>query len=123
MIRLTRGGGAWLLVALVATQGSCAANVWHQAPRPLRGMPEEFAVDPAQPPEPVSRGCAANLVDTLSGSTLHLFRSTAVHRSAAGVLSTSIGDYEVKPYGRYGLEGGEMLRVECPSGRPVGAVH
>jgi hypothetical protein len=64
-----------------------------------------------------------HLIDPVAGTSLTLIRSTALHPSAAGVLTTAIGDYEVKPPGRYGLADKEFLRVECPSGRPVGAVN
>lgn len=123
MIRLTRAGSPWLFGALLSIQTACAGNTWDQAPRPVRDAPEEFAVDPERAPHPASRGCAVHLIDSLTGSTLKLVRSTALHPGAAGVLTTAIGDYEVKPPGRYGLKEKELLRVECPSGRPVGAVH
>ena len=123
MSRWTRAGGLSLCGVLLALGSSCAGNSWDQAPRPVRDLPPEFQADAARAPAPGYRGCAVHLLDSLSGATLQLNRSTSVHPNAAGVGATAIGDYQVTPLGRYGLRANEYLRLECPSGRPLGAVH
>ena len=35
--------------------------------------------------------------------------------------SSTVGDYSV-PRGRYGVQEGELLRLQCPSGKPLGVV-
>jgi hypothetical protein len=57
------------------------------------------------------RGCLSPMLDPRDGTRLVLVRSL-----------TSTGDYEV-PGERYGVRGGELLRLECNTGQAVGIVR
>ncbi|MEW5833850.1 MAG: hypothetical protein AB1832_02190 [Pseudomonadota bacterium] len=81
---------------------------------PARDTPARFDVlDPttggarANDPAPI---CESPLVDPRNGITLTLIRSTDGH-----------GDYLPARPG-YGLAGNELLRIDCTSGTPMGAV-
>lgn len=122
MIHSTRSGATLLLGVLLAAAQSCGASgPWGQTPQPTGGLPQRFTVDPAQAPAPRARGCAVHLVDDRDGTRLELIRSTAVPPTPAG--DVAIGDYRIEPQGRYGLGPTELIRLECPSGHPLGAVH
>ena len=55
-------------------------------------------------------GCVSPMVDPRDGTEVRF------------VFSTSYGDYEV-PAGRYGAGAGELLRLDCNSGRVIGLVR
>lgn len=65
--------------------------------------------------EPRESGACRNpMVDPRDGTRLTLVQS---QRGGSG----QVGDYRV-PEGRYGVGTGELLRLDCGSGRPVGVV-
>ena len=101
-----------LLTTACGTGGSVNLGV---TPKAAPGAPERF--------EPVNRadrlvpadtlagsGCLSPMVDPRDGYQLRF------ERAAGGVA-----DYPV-PTGRYGVRPGELLRLECNSGRGVGRV-
>jgi hypothetical protein len=55
-------------------------------------------------------GCTSPMTDPRDG--------TAIRMREAG---SGIGDFQV-PAGKYGVREGELLRVECNTGRPLGIV-
>jgi hypothetical protein len=55
-------------------------------------------------------GCVSPMVDPRDGTEVRF------------VFSTSYGDYEV-PAGRYGVGAGELLRLDCNTGRVIGLVR
>jgi hypothetical protein len=55
-------------------------------------------------------GCVSPMVDPRDGTEVRF------------VFSTSYGDYEV-PAGRYGTGAGELLRLDCNTGRVIGLVR
>lgn len=81
--------------------------------RPALDAPHHFMIaTPTGTEEPRPyEGCRNSLVDPRDGTRLTLIRS-----------ADGEGDYEPVPL-RYGLSGGELLRVECESGRPLGVVE
>jgi hypothetical protein len=113
--------GGWLLSVLLVGGGGCGASqAWDQTPVPVSGVPESFALDPARAPAPTDSGCAVHLQDQKAGAKLELVRSATIP-SGNGV--TTLGDYRLEPPGSYGMAPSQLLRVECPSRRPLGAVH
>lgn len=62
--------------------------------------------------EPVSgEGCRNPMVDPRDNTRITLIRSGA-----------NVGDYQV-PENRYGVERGQLLRLDCETGRPLGIVR
>ena len=55
-------------------------------------------------------GCVSPMVDPRDGTEVRF------------VFSTSYGDYEV-PAGRYGAGAGDLLRLDCNTGRVIGIVR
>jgi hypothetical protein len=89
------------------------ANV---APRPLTGLPDHFVVD-GPGPSANSRTCMVHLKSPEDDTRLTL--RTSSDNGSDGIH----GDYRVEPAGRYGLSAGELLRVDCLTGQPSGAVR
>ncbi len=114
------GLGVLLAVLLAGAQGCGATQAWNQTPAPVQGAPAQFALDSARAPAPGDLGCAVYIRDPGTGVHLELVRSTGVP-GPAGV--TAVGDYRAEPAGSYGLAPSQLLRVECPTRRPLGAVH
>ena len=77
--------------------------------RPGLEVPAAFVLADGTTGE-ASPACRTPLHDPVERAVLRLVRSGAGH-----------GDYEV-PDGKYGVQRGELLRLECGSGRPVGIV-
>lgn len=100
------------LVLLMAGAGCASSSTWSAATvRPATDTPPVFlTVDGSVP----ASGCSSPLVDPRDDSRLRLMRS-----SSRG--SVHLGDYEV-PTGRYGVRGGELLRIDCGTGQPLGVV-
>lgn len=121
-IRSTRWTRA-VPAALVMASGACASAREVEAPRepPMRTAtetPARFAVPARSPADsasaaasPGTAACFNPLVDPRDGTRLTLVRS-----------QRGMGDYAV-PFGRYGSQTGELLRVECATGRVVGLVR
>lgn len=84
--------------------------------RPASDLPARFEpIDSAVRLEPADTlagsGCLSPLLDPRDGLELRFVRS-----------GTALGDYEV-PEGRYGVQRGELLRIECNTGEVVGIVR
>ena len=128
MIRLcnSRSSGLYgpiLTVLLVATAGCGSSSYAHPASAPSRratGTPDQFMVGTIPAGGTLSRpqpnaGCRNPMVDPRDRTPLTLVQSQAGP-------SGHLGDYAV-PEGRYGLRAGELLRLDCGTGRPVGFVR
>lgn len=122
MIDRPRAGG-WLaaLVCLTLSSG-CALGMQSTYPagapaRAASDTPDRFMVGSAAgettEPRP-DDGCRNPMVDPRDGTRLTLVLS---QRGPEGEL----GDYEV-PDRRYGVRPGELLRLDCATGRVVGIV-
>ncbi len=90
---------------------------WAATGRMLVDAPARFTIpDATGLASAPTAGCAPTLVDRRNGVSLTLVRSapagTAVPR----------GDYRASAPARYDIADGELLRVECPTGVPIGAV-
>lgn len=104
-----------LLPMLPAVLAACAAATtpWSGAAlRMAEDTPPAFAPEDGVMP---TTGCRNPLVDPRDQTRLRLVRSAAVG-------SGERGDYEV-PAGRYGVGPGELLRIECSTGQPLGIVR
>lgn len=111
----TRYSGCTILAALLGcgTGGSMNALV---VPTPARGAPERF--------EPLDRSARLMPADTIIGSGC--LSPMVDPRDEYQVRFTRAGggvaDYRV-PDGRYGVGPGQLLRLECNSGRVLGVVR
>ncbi len=112
--------GISLTLGLLMT-GCGGTAVWQQHPNPAQNLPNRFSIDPDRPPATGSKGCPVRLLDERDGTHLILIRSVAVPPLSDGDLA--LGDYRIEPEGHYGLGPQELLRVQCPSRRPQGAVR
>lgn len=123
---LARAPGGWrravwggLALALLGSVFGCAPGSKSQAPPSATPagvvqVPDHFVVvDSAsaatREPKP-GEGCHNPMVDPKDGAKLTLVRS-----------SNGMGDYDV-PEGRYGVGRGQLLRLDCANGRPMGVV-
>lgn len=111
-IHLRRWLGNTVLVALLA--GGCATegSMRPQATTlPARDVPALFERGAAAPgTRAETSACWNPMVDPRDGTSLRLVRS-----------ANGLGDYE-PPAGRYGVGSGQLLRLECASGKTVGVV-
>jgi hypothetical protein len=108
--------GVAALVAVLAVS-ACAMNTGTPGAtdamfRPLVDPPARFVTSDGVPGED---GCRTTMVDPRDQTQLRLARSWLEG-------STFRGDYEV-PLGRYGVREGELLRMDCASGEPIGIVR
>ncbi len=108
-----RRSAALLFVAACGRSGP-----WQLVPRPVTGLPEQFVANAPSPAGAEAGACRTPLRDARDGTLLTLVRSTR----GRGEMDVAWGDYAVSPAGRYGVQVGELLRVECGSGQPVGKV-
>lgn len=104
------------LLALLLVSG-CATTSTLQQPIVAQptDVPEQFLVgahegSETSAPRP-GEGCRNPMVDPRDGTRLVLDRATE-----------GVGDYEVPP-GRYGVEVGTLLRLDCGTGRVLGIVR
>ena len=81
--------------------------------RPAQDAPERFvrADSSAITGTPGAAPCTSPIVDPRTGARLMMER--AYHGN---------GDYSV-PAGTYGVRSGELLRVDCANGQPIGIVR
>ncbi|MEO8029239.1 MAG: hypothetical protein ABI765_00250 [Gemmatimonadota bacterium] len=122
MSQLSGVGGLGFSLALGLVIAGCGATaVWQQNPNPAQNLPNRFSIDPDRPPATGSKGCPVRLLDERDGTRLVLIRSVAVPPLSGGDMA--LGDYRIEPEGHYGLGPQELLRVQCPSRRPQGAVR
>lgn len=104
-------------VLLALLLAGCATTSTSRQPivAPATDTPERFLVGSHDGPETSEprpgEGCRNPMVDPRDGSRLLLDRATE-----------GVGDYEV-PSGRYGVEAGLLLRLDCATGRALGIVR
>lgn len=105
------------LLLLTAALGGCVSTSTLERPIVAQptDVPERFLVgshDGLETSEPrPGEGCRNPMVDPRDGTQLVLDRATE-----------GVGDYEVPP-GRYGVEAGSLLRLDCATGRALGVVR
>lgn len=102
--------GAFLSLSLgCASRTILASDHWAQ---PAENVPEHFMVgkyNGFEMTEPiVDDGCRSPMIDPRDSTKVSLFRSF-----------NGRGDYEV-PEGKYGVKKGQILRLDCASGKVVG---
>ena len=93
---------------------SCASTSWptRADSSVISDTPDHFLVVDATTgatSEPSGTVCRSPMTDPRDGTRLTLVRSNA-----------GLGDYQPQAQ-RYGLAGNQLLRIDCNSGRPVGA--
>jgi hypothetical protein len=113
-----------MVAALLLSSTGCALGSGSTYPagapsRAASDTPDHFMVGTIQPDGPLTEpqsnaGCRNPMVDPRDGTRLTLVQS---QRSEGG----QIGDYRV-PDGRYGVPSGELLRLDCGTGRVIGVV-
>ena len=107
---------AWFVFAFLAASG-CSSTYHHTgstvAIQPAMDVPSHFLVDGrgGKTEEPSPGQCRNPMIDPRDGTKITL------ERSAEGR-----GYYRV-PNGRYGVRPGELLLVECGTGRVMGVVR
>lgn len=90
---------------------------WAGSGRMLVDAPARFTIaDAADRAAPPDRGCAPTLIDRRYGIVLTLVRTAPV------ASEMRRGDYRPSAPARYDVSDGELLRVECATGVPIGAV-
>lgn len=131
MIR-SLGVASLMGIAACASAGG-GAQQWQGTPRPLASLPQSsrFVPDAAfhgsGTPLHADR-CLTHLIDPTNNVRLTLVRSVggdaAAAAGGAGVTTSRNpqGDFATEPQYPYGLRAGELLRVDCATGRPLGAV-
>jgi len=86
-----------------------------KTPRTPQAVPDRFVLDAAAPNPPgdtiAGTGCQSTLFDPRDRTGVMLVRS-----------AKGQGDYLV-PVGKYGVRLGELLRLDCNTGRIVGIVR
>lgn len=113
-IRSAIGLGVASVLGACALSGSSTFPSDSEA-RPAIDVPLRFdprtAADRIAPADTLAGGgCLSPLVDPSAGTELRLVRS-----------GSGRGDYEMPP-GSYGSRPGELLRIECNTGRVIGIV-
>lgn len=101
-------------VFVCVVSASCATTTWQTSAdaSAMTGTPAEFR--PTETVAQAARGsapCLNPLVDPRDGTRITLVRS-----------SGGLGDYAVAS-GKYGVGAGQLLRVDCSDGRPMGVVE
>ncbi len=82
-----------------------------------RDVPLAFRADVG----PSNGLCRNPIKDPRDDSTLRLVRSTYQPAEGSRLAAGYRGDYRVSP-GQYGVRPGELLRVDCITGRAIGIV-
>ena len=100
---------------LLAVACSSGVGTMTAVIRPAEGTPARFEPELAElrvaGDTIAGAGCRSPMKDPRDGTVITFLRST-----------TAVGDYNV-PSGRYGVGPGELLRIECNTGRVVGIVR
>ena len=121
--RLTRLVRLVPLLSLALGSAACAVAYSSVSPekrdellvRPASRVPQRF--------EPSDRSLRLTDGDTIAGpGCVSPMRDPRSGTEVRFVHSTWYGDYEV-PAGRYGSVAGELLRIECNTGRVMGLVR
>ena len=132
MIR--RHSAAVFLIAAACGGGAgSGATQWQSTPRPLATLPQSarFAPDAAFHGSGTSLStdrCLTHLIDPVTQNRLTLVRSVggdakeAAEKAGVSSNANPQGDFSVEPQYQYGLRAGELLRVDCATGRALGAV-
>jgi hypothetical protein len=103
------------MIAALGLIAACGVSrLWTLEPRPAQATPERFVA----PDSATAPGCRVVLLDPRDSTRLRLVRST----SMTGRAPEFLGDYSVSPVGRYGLNGDELLRVDCDRLLAMGVV-
>jgi len=104
-----------LAAAGVALLAACSTTVNYPTAvlRPAMDAPERFVREDSSPitGTPGTAPCTSPIVDPRSGARLTMERAYQGR-----------GDYAV-PAGRYGIGVGELLRIDCATGEPIGVVR
>jgi hypothetical protein len=128
------------LGACAAFRGTSSGPRWQENGRVARNLPTMFVADTtnraAQPT--LGGGCTVRLVDPRDGTLLVLVRSQQLEVGRAADVTRSPtrdnipptrpaqpdvrGDYSVDFPERYGVAPGELLRLDCVTGRALGIV-
>jgi hypothetical protein len=107
---------AAVLCTMAMGPGACTASWQHASTaaevRPAQDVPVRFVTTAGMTP---GDGCRSPLVDPRDHAVLRLERSMEYGM-------TYHGDYDV-PTGRYGVQRGELLRLDCATGEVVGIVR
>jgi hypothetical protein len=132
---VARRAGLAALVALAACGGGAGggSTQWEGTPRPLASLPQSarFMADAAFHGSGATLrtdACLTHLIDPTNSVRLTLVRSVGGDQQAAAQsagVSTNRnpqGDFSTEPQFQYGLRAGELLRVDCATGRALGAV-
>lgn len=111
------------LFAITVATTACTPSVvrdsreWATPGRMAVDAPARFiTTDPADVDGAPASGCASRLVDRRYGVELSLVRASASHESKWR------GDYRASVPARYDVAEGELVRVECATGVPIGVV-
>lgn len=107
---------AW---SAACTTGPVAMYPVDSPARAALDLPDQFMIGTIEPGGALSEphrdgGCRSPMVDPRDGTRLILVQSGP---GADG----QVGDYRV-PEGRYGVRAGELLRLDCGTGRAIGVV-
>ncbi|HVR43249.1 MAG TPA: hypothetical protein VMS56_07345 [Thermoanaerobaculia bacterium] len=105
----------WTLAAVsAALLAACVSSAFppDEEARRASGTPAAFEIPTGEGLRPArpSDACRSPMVDPRDRTELELIRSQAGR-----------GDYRV-PGGRYGVGAGELLRIDCATGAPIGIV-
>lgn len=110
MNKFLTSGFAGLTMALLLACGSGESASMDAVIRPAVDVPDLF-----EPPLGLSLGdnaCKSPMLDPRDETEIMMIRS----------YGTGVGDYEV-PVGFYGVQSGELLRLNCNTGEVVGIVR
>ncbi|MFL5381321.1 MAG: hypothetical protein ACJ8GN_02220 [Longimicrobiaceae bacterium] len=101
------------LALLLAAACNTSLNYPTAVLRPAEGTPERFVREDSSAitGTPGSAPCTSPILDPRNGTRLMMERAYQGN-----------GDYSV-PAGSYGVHTGELLRVDCATGAPVGVVR
>ncbi|HYD51848.1 MAG TPA: hypothetical protein VEA99_04440 [Gemmatimonadaceae bacterium] len=132
---------AFALSGCAALRSNTSGPRWQESGRVARNLPTMFVADTtnrdAQPT--LGAGCSTRLVDPRDGNLLMLARSQELETGRAADVTRSPtrdnipptrpaqrdvrGDYSVSYPERYGVTAGELLRIDCVTGRGLGIVE
>jgi hypothetical protein len=106
---------AYVMLVPVAAFGCVSTGTFatgQEGLRPAVDPPERFVTEDGTHAAPGT--CRSPLIDPRDQTRLRLVRSGRID-------SNEQGDYDVSA-GQYGVRSGELLRIDCGSGRAIGIV-